>query len=89
MEQGREDIQAQVDRRHSLPSQKIADNQTSARLRGEQERLLTNLYHNHVNRMRKKASTAKKTQDGGEDEGGDESEGEESERKEEGIPLRK
>jgi hypothetical protein len=63
------------------PSQKIADN-PSARLRGEQERLLTNLYHNHVNRMRKKASTAKNPKDGREDEGGDESEGKESERNE-------
>ena len=58
------------------PSQKIAD-KPSAHLRGEQERLLTNFYHNHVNRMRKKESTAKHPKNGRENEGGDESEGEE------------
>ncbi len=61
------------------PSQKIADN-PSARLRGEQERLFTNLSHNHENHMRKNESTAKKTaaklKEGREDKGCDESGGE-------------
>ena len=51
------------------PSQKIEDNPT-ARLRGEQERLLSHLYHTRFHKMRLKASRQKHPKD-------DESQGEE------------
>ena len=59
------------------PSQKIADKPSARQGRTGEVVNRTNFYHNHVNRMRKKASTAKQQKDGRENEGRDESEGEE------------